>query len=219
MGQNTILNEKQQVILSKITHDDFLATTFYFTGGTALSEVYLQHRESIDLDFFTDKTYDPQNILSRLENWSKELQFSIEPRYIEPTNIYLLKFNSGDTLKIDFAHYPYEQLKEATIYNEKLKVDSLFDIATNKLLTTTQRMEVKDFVDLYFLLQEYTFWDLKDGVAKKFNVKIEPFVMATDLMIVDKFDYLPKMLKPLSLDELKNFFKETAQKLAKREVE
>src|SRR3990167_10234163 len=204
MGQNTILNENQRIVLSKIRDDDFLRDTFYFTGGTALSEVYLQHRESIDLDFFTEHTYDAQNILSRLKRWAQDLDYSIETRYIEPTHIYFLKFQTGDTLKIDFVHYPYKQLSHPSFYDDTLKVDSKLDIATNKLLTITQRTEVKDFVDLFFLLQEYTFWDLKAAVERKFNVRIEPFVIATDLMVVDEFEYMPRMIRPLTLNDLQS---------------
>ena len=218
MGQNTILNKNQQIILAKIIEDDFLLNTFYFTGGTALSEVYLQHRESVDLDFFTEQIYDAQNIFSKLEQWAQELQYSIKTRYIEPTNIYFLNFNNGEELKVDFAYYPYKHLDKPTFYNDRLKVDSRLDIAANKLLTIMQRTEVKDFVDMYYLLQEYTFWDLKVAVEQKFSVRIEPFVMATDLMVVDEFEYMPRMIKPLTLDELQSFYHTLAEKLGRGSI-
>lgn len=218
MGKNTTLNNSQKIILDCITQDDFLTETFYFTGGTALSEVYLHHRESIDLDFFSFEKYDAQNILSRIESWSKGLHFSIDSRYIEPTNIYTLAFNSSDRLKVDFAYYPYQKLDEPQLYQNRLRVDSKLDIATNKLLTTTQRLEVKDFVDLYFLLQEYTIWDLIEGVKVKFNMELEPFILGTDLMVVDDFDYLPKMTKPLTLNKLKSFFHQIAEQISRKSV-
>jgi len=219
MGNNTTLGQIQATILNKIAHDDFFTDAFYFTGGTALSEIYLHHRISVDLDFFSFRTYDSQNILSRLQAWSQELSFSIETQFTEPVNIYLLTFTDKEVLKVDFAHYPYKQLREQTLYAEKLAVDSLFDIAVNKLLTITQRTELKDFADLYFLLQEFTFWDLRDGVKIKFNVDIEPFIMASDFMVVDDFEYMPNMLKPLDLSTLKRFFKEQARKLGGSVVE
>jgi len=52
MGKNSILNNRQSLILEEFQKSDFLTSKFYFTGGTALSEVYLKHRESVDLDFF-----------------------------------------------------------------------------------------------------------------------------------------------------------------------
>ena len=97
-------------------------------------------------------------------------------------------------------------------------MDSKLDIATNKLLTITQRTEVKDFVDLFFLLQEYTFWDLKAAVERKFNVRIEPFVIATDLMVVDEFEYMPRMIRPLTLNDLQSFFHALAEKLGRGSV-
>src|SRR3989344_3649044 len=202
MGNNTTLGHIQTTILNKIAHDDFFTDAFYFTGGTALSEIYLHHRISVDLDFFSFRTYDSQNILSRLQAWSQELSFSIETQFTKPVNIYLLTFTDKEVLKVDFAHYPYKQLREQTLYAEKLAVDSLFDIA-----------------DLYFLLQEFTFWDLRDGVKIKFNVDIEPFIMASDFMVVDDFEYMPNMLKPLDLSTLKRFFKEQARKLGGSVVE
>ncbi len=218
MGRNTTLSNSQKIILDCIAQDDFLTEVFYFSGGTALSEFYLQHRESIDLDFFSFEKYDAQNILSRVESWSNKLHFSIESRYIEPTNIYFLTFTNGKKLKVDFVHYPYKQLGEHTLYNGKLKVDSKLDIATNKLLTTTQRLEVKDFVDLYFLLQEYTIWDLINAVQIKFNIEFEPYVLGADLMVVDEFNYLPKMIKPLELSELQSFFHKLAEHLGRKSV-
>ena len=42
---------------------------------------------------------------------------------------------------------------------DNLEIDSLLDIAVNKILTLSSRAEVKDFVDLYFLLQKFSLWD------------------------------------------------------------
>lgn len=218
MRKKTVLNENQVTILDRIAQSDFLSKTFYFTGGTALSEVYLHHRESVDLDFFAPHAYNSQNILTRLSKWSKELHFVIESEYVEPTHIYFLTFQDDSRLKIDFAHYPYQQLQSVKTCKEKLQIDSLFDIAANKLLALTQRAEVKDFVDVYFLLQKFTFWDLKDAVKKKFNVTIEPFVFASDCMVVDEFEFLPKMIVPFELSQLQEFYKELAKKLAGKSI-
>lgn len=129
----------------------------------------------------------------------------------------MLTFYDGASAKVDFNHYPYPEIENFEEY-KGLRVDSEFDIAINKLLAVTQRTEVKDFVDLYFLLQDYTFWDLRIGVEKKFRIDIEPLLIAADFLAVEEFDYLPKMLKPLTLDELKLFFKNQAVKLGKEVV-
>ena len=213
-----ILTPHQVDILKRIGGDPFLSDTFYFSGGTALSEVYFQHRESIDLDFFTPQLYDAQNITSRLNEWSTDLRFTIESEFVAPTHIYFLTFQDNLKLKIDFAQYPYRQLDSLVLYNGNLRVDSLHDIAANKLIALTQRIEVKDFVDMYFLLQKYTFWDLKLAVEMKFHVEIDPFVFASDCMAVDDFEFLPKMIRPLELNGLRKFYRKLAKDIGNRSI-
>jgi len=153
-------------------------------------------------------------LFSFLLEWGKQLKFTIQPQRAEDTFIYLLNFDGGKKLKLDFAYYPYKRLEPGTSY-KKVTVDSLLDIAVNKLLLMNQRSEVKDYVDLYFLLDEYTVWDLIEGVKVKFRTERDPLTLAADFLAVEEFEYLPKMLKPLTLNELKKFFKKRAKKLAK----
>ena len=213
MGQNSILNEKQKLTLEAFGIGKKLPPIFYFTGGTALSEYYLKHRESIDLDFFTKSDFDPQMVLEAVNLWSNKLEFTIQSNFVDPTYIYLLKFKDGEELKIDFAKYPYPQLNQSENHGG-IMVDSFYDISVNKFLTINQRTEVKDFVDLYYILEKFNFWQLRDGVMAKFNVEIDPFLMATDYMKVEIFQNLPKMFKHLDLKTLKEFFVEKARKLS-----
>jgi predicted nucleotidyltransferase component of viral defense system len=171
MGEISILTEKQRSVLEEVAKDPYLSSQFYFTGGTALAEVYLRHRESEDLDFFSEKKFDARIVSEKVKTWSEKLHFRFTARYVEPVNIFTLTFSDGSGLKVDFNYYPYHQIKSFEAY-KGLSVDSELDIAINKLLTVTQRIEVKDFVDLYFLLQEYSFWDLRIGVERKFRIDI-----------------------------------------------
>jgi predicted nucleotidyltransferase component of viral defense system len=204
MGKDSILNTKQRKILDEFKKDLNLSG-FYFTGGTALSEYYLQHRESVDLDFFTKEDFDPQIALNAVSLWSQKHNFTIKSEFVDPTHRYILKFENGEELKIDFAKYPYPNLNDIQIF-DGVKVDSFYDIAVNKLLTINQRTEVKDFVDIYYVFEKFNFWELKDGVLAKFNVEIDPFLMAADFMKIQNFENLPKMRKSLDLETLKDFF-------------
>lgn len=47
----TILTNKQQILLNLISRQKDLISSFYLSDGTALSEYYLHHRLSEDLDF------------------------------------------------------------------------------------------------------------------------------------------------------------------------
>ena len=80
-------------------------------------------------------------------------------------------------------------------------------------------LTVKDFVDLYYLLKKFTFWDLRKGAKQKFRMNIEPMLIAADFLAVEEFTVLPRMIKPLTLEELKAFFRAQAMKLAKKNIE
>ena len=128
---------------------------------------------------------------------------------------FLLKFNNTTTLKVDFGYYPYKQIEKPNELNG-IKTDSLTDIAVNKFLTITQRNTVKDFVDLYFLLEKFTVWELIEGVRIKFRMQLEPFILASDFLKVEDFSFLPRMIAPLTLGELKSFYRQKAQDLGKK---
>ena len=115
--------------------------------------------------------------------------FFMGAQRVEDTYIYLLTFPNGKKLKMDFAYYPYRRLEPGPTY-KNVSVDSLLDIAVNKLLLMNQRTEVKDYVDLYYLLEEYTVWDLIEGVKVKFRVERDPLTLAADFLAVEGFDYL-----------------------------
>lgn len=121
-------------------------------------------------------------------------------------------------MKVDFAHYPHKRIEKGKVINQ-VDVDSLLDIAVNKLLSVIQRREVKDFVDLYFLLKTFTIWDLLRGIEVKFSFETEPFLIADDFIEVEQFTSLPRMIKPLTLSELKVFFRERAIEVGKKMVE
>lgn len=218
MGQISILTPYQKTILSEFSKSDFLKKNFYFTGGTVLNEYYLKHRHSDDLDFFSEKKFDTQVIFTLMEEWSKKLKFSFQSNFAEITYIFNLTFKDGQDLKVDFSFYPYKRLESGKL-TDGIEIDSLFDIAVNKLLVVTQRTEVKDFVDLYFLLKTFTVSDLMVGVKKKFNVELDPFIIAADFLKIEDFDYLPKMIKPLKLKELIEFYRGLSKKLGKKYLE
>ena len=217
MGKISILTSTQREILDQIAKSEYIVEHFYLTGGTALSEYYLQHRYSEDLDFFSEQKYDTQIIVTFINELSKKYGFTYELELIEMLYRYSIRFPNNEQLKLDFSYYPGKRVEKGKKING-ITIDSLLDISINKLSTLEQRYNVKDYVDLYFLFNKYSVWDLIEGARVKFNMEIEPWILGTDFLYVEKFDFLPKMIKPLTLDELKNFFRELAKKLGKKVV-
>jgi len=220
MGKVHILTENQKFILEGINQSDYLRNRFYFTGGTVLSEYYLQHRYSDDLDFFCKERFENKVIFALMSDWSKKYKFTFTSRFAEVVYRFDLKCKDESNFKVDFGYYPYSQIEKGKVIKGVL-TDSLRDIATNKLITINQRTDVKDFVDLYFLLKNYyTIWDLFYSAEVKFkNMDLDVELIAMDMLKIEDFILLPKMIKPLTLDQLKSFFRELAKKLGKKVVE
>lgn len=215
MGEIYLYTREQEIILDEIKKSEFLQSQFYYTGGTALSAVYLQHRYSDDLDFFSEKKFNNQVLFTLVEEWSRKHHFTFESRFVEVVYIFNLLFSDKENLKVDFSYYPYEKIEKEQII-DGIKVDSLIDIAVNKMLTISQRTEVKDFVDLYFLLEQFSIWDLLHGVNIKFRMEIEPIFAAANCLKVEDFTTLPRMLKPLTLEQLQSFFRKQAETLGRQ---
>ncbi len=215
MGKISILTKEQKILLDIITHNNYLSSNYYFTGGTALSEYYLHHRYSDDLDFFSRDDIDQQVILGLMTKWGEQCGFRFESRFVEVVYRFKLTFKSGSNYMVDFGHYAYNQIELSKKKYGLMSIDSLRDIASNKLFTINQRTDAKDFIDLYFLLHDhYTLWDLIYSAEKKFkHAGFDILLLAQDLLKVEDFTSLPRMIKPLTLLQLKRFFRKEAIEL------
>ncbi|MBI4130236.1 nucleotidyl transferase AbiEii/AbiGii toxin family protein [Candidatus Roizmanbacteria bacterium] len=216
MGKVTF-DPLQQIIVTEFLQSEYLRERFYFTGGTALSIFYFHHRLSEDLDFFSESAFSEETVQQFMSFCAQKYNFKVTVRKPQGVNmlVYQLDFGSKGWLKVDFNHFPYKRIEEGKPTND-LTIDSLRDIGANKLTTIVQRTQVKDFVDLYFLLKEFTIWDLLYGVEVKFKMEYERLMIADDFLKVDEFDTLPKMLVPLTLKELKSFFRKRALEIGRR---
>ena len=212
------LTTEQKTILDFVATSDALTSQFYFTGGTALSSFYLDHRESEDLDFFSQQPFSQELIDSTLAPLLQTQDIRVKTEFIDPLYRFRMLFPTKTEVKVDFSHYTYPRVSQSLTY-QKITIDGLLDIAVNKLQSITSRHAVKDYVDLYFLLKQFTFWDLREGMRIKFRNDLEPIIIASDFLAVEDFAFLPKMHKPLTLDELKTFFRTEAVKLGRTAVE
>lgn len=150
------LAPKTKSLLDQIAGQSFL-NSFYLSGGTALA-LYLGHRESEDLDFFTKNDFDPVKLQIELEQITK--LSSVEQA--KGT----LNCHAGD-VELQFLYYPYNLLHDPVVWN-KINVSSAEDIACTKLLTIASRGSKKDFIDIYFILKKYSLKKLFNLLQKKY---------------------------------------------------
>ncbi len=209
----THFTQEQDEFLSIVRKYPQILDMFYLTGGTALSACYFNHRLSEDIDLFTRQLFRQESIVSMMKDIAKQMKATAHFTIVDTSLRYDLSLPDKRKLKVDFVHYEFDQLKKS--YNlDDLAIDSLEDIAVNKLLTISQRTASKDYVDLYFILQQFTFWDLRLGVEHKFGMEIESLYLASLLKNVDLLTDMPIMKKKLSLETLKTFFLAETKKLA-----
>ncbi|MEK7181122.1 MAG: nucleotidyl transferase AbiEii/AbiGii toxin family protein [Patescibacteria group bacterium] len=210
--EQEILTSDQKLVLKAVVQEGNLSG-FYLSGGTALACYYLHHRFSDDLDFFTFEEIDPIFIHS----YAEKLKLAIDSksfRFERLHDRYQFFFElKNRELKIEFARYPFSQLESPGRFDGIL-VDSFRDIAANKLMALLDRFDPKDFADLYFTIQKITLPQIRADVEKKFGHKISATFLAGELAKVRRIEALPKMIKPVTIEELKNFFAELIKGLS-----
>ncbi len=173
-------------------------------GGTALALI-LGHRESIDLNFF-----------GRVEDSAEDLTYYMS----QVGNVEILKESRNintffvNDVKIDFVNYHFEWLQEPlevdgmTIAREK-------DIAAMKLAAITGRGTKKDFIDLYYLLNMYSFADIFKFYSKKYPTSSHFLTLRSLLYFEDaEKTVMPKMLdKGITWEMVKEKIIEETKKL------
>lgn len=211
-----ILTVEQKRFLSLAGQDAYLRDHFYFTGGTPLSAFYLFHRLSEDIDLFCEE--DEVNLLS-VRTFLKKIEkpmgiLKSDYRQFFGLHSFQLYFSEMNILKVDFNYYPFPRIEKGMQY-EHLAVDSILDIAVNKIHTIAMKPRARDFIDVYFIIRDkgYDVHDLLMKAKAKFDWHIDPVQLGSRLyMAADTSDY-PRMLKPVDHREWKEFFVQEARKL------
>ncbi len=212
----TILTAKQLDFLELVSKDKQITKHFYFTGGTALAEFYLQHRISEDIDLFTEKEEVNQTFV---DTFLKKALLELPIVEIKKSQFlglvsYFLFFKDGEKLKVDFNYYPFPQINKGTKF-KNLPVDSIYDIAVNKVQTMFTRTRSRDFVDLYFIIQSFNYsldQLIRDSKAK-FDWHIDKVTLASQFVKVKEISDLPTMLVPFNQKDMERFFLELAKSL------
>lgn len=216
MGK-TILTPRQFKFLELAAQEEELTRWYYLTGGTVLAEFYLKHRLSDDIDLFTISDVNDREIDKIIKKATAILKAKeYTKRKISGLFTYQLIFPDG-TLKVDFNNYPFEPI-ERGIKWKNLRVDSYYDIAVNKVNTILGRLQIRDFIDLYFMLKEeyFSLEQLMTRVEDKFNIKVDQYYLASQFFkIIDLPKAHPKMLKPFSFEKMQQYFKKEAKRLGK----
>lgn len=214
---NTILTKRQHLILLLLFKEKDIRNRFYLSGGTALSEYYLQHRYSEDLDFFSDEEVVPEAIQVILKKIQKPTGFvKIDYQQSYNRNLFYLHFSDGEIIKTEFTFYPFTKIEVSKSVGNII-IDSLLDIAINKAFTIYQKPRRRDFTDLYFIIkrEQWNFNELMKKARIKFDTHIDPLQLAQQIMKVNELEDNPRMIADYSKKEMVNFWNNEVLKLKK----
>lgn len=126
------------------------------------------------------------------------------------------RYPNDTFLKIDFNRYTDTRLKKGLVWRG-IEIDSLYDIAVNKVETVSSAPRTRDYVDLYCILQLRSFRveDLMVGVGKKFSERVDALQLAKNFLKVIEYTDLPTMHIPFDRGRMTDFFMSLARSLKK----
>lgn len=188
----------KSVLLELIDTAPFLHK-YVFVGGSALT-LYLCHRQSDDIDFFTySDTFDRREILDYIKRFEhKEI--------IGDNNDQLDLLLCG--VKVTFFNAKWAFLKPST--PEKFNIATLEAIATMKANVLFLRAKYRDYYDLYFLVKKVTSVKEIFECSKQVIAGITYKLFCIALLYIDDIEddniahLQPKEL--ISKEEIRDFF-------------
>lgn len=166
-------------------------------GGTGLA-LQKGHRKSVDIDLFGILDADNIELMNSL-NVFQELKTIQQTK-----NIKVFSINS---IKTDLVNYPYPWLFPE-IETDGIKLADIRDVAAMKVASITNRGTKKDFIDLYFLLKDFTL----DEIVKLYLTKYKDgsaFMALRSLVYFSdaETDLMPEMLMPADWEIVKSHIK------------
>jgi hypothetical protein len=165
---------------------------FYLGGGTALA-IYLRHRRSVDLDWFTGEPFpDPMSFAQAM----RDSRIPFETGQTAPGTL------NGQVqgVRVSFLEFRYTLLKPLVSWEETgAQLASLDDLACMKLSAIAQRGAKKDFYDVHTLCRQYRpLEQMLELYQKKFQVTdISPVLYG-----LAYFDDADEERDPLLLEDL-----------------
>src|SRR3990167_11291302 len=209
-----ILSNDQVKFLDIFVKTKSFSRKYYLTGGTTLTEFYIPYRYSEDLDFFSETEIDVSEITTFLKSIKKSLEYkTFDIKTSFNRNIVMLSFRDYD-LKLEFTYFPFPRIDETNIV-DGLKIDSVKDIAVNKLFTIYQNPRSRDFIDLYMINQKYGFLmsDLLKKAKVKFDWHIDPVKLGSQFLKSKAVKDYPRLIEKVDPAIWQGFFLSEAKKL------
>ena len=163
-------------------------------GGTSLA-LQIGHRKSIDIDLFGELNVTYEVLLDELGSIGKLRPLN------NSKNIHCFLI---DDVKVDIVNHTYPWLS-SQLEMDNLVLAKVEDISAMKLNAILGRGSKKDFIDLYFLLKQFSLKELVHFYNLKYQDGSE-FLVLKSLVYFDDADVeeMPVMFDPINWEEIKS---------------
>lgn len=182
---------------------------FMLVGGTALSLIK-GHRISDDIDLFTDKEFNKEEVKYLFKSKYNRGSLKIS-EFTFGLSIYYSNNNNNHDVKIDIMNFSTDPFLKSPNIIDNIRFASLEDIAAMKFNAIKSRITKKDFIDIYYLLKDFSFGQILNFNKERFKYE-EVKDSLIGISMIDKADSdpMPKMFNSISWDEIKKSIKHEA---------
>lgn len=157
--------------------------SFRIVGGTSLS-LQLGHRESIDIDLFTDADYNSIDF-SILETKLIETFPYVDSSSVDLVGMgksYFIGNNENELVKLDLFYT--DPFVFPVILEQNIRFSSIEEVAAMKFEVIANGGRKKDFWDIHELLETYTLDEMID-----FYLKRNPYGYSKDELLAKTIDF------------------------------
>lgn len=186
---------------------------FYLAGGSGLA-LQINHRISVDFDLFSYN-----NRLGGIERGKlRKIIGESGNITIRTAKDWTLEVVLNGIL-ISFFYYDYPLVEPLLKFNS-IKIASIADIGLMKLASIVGRGSKKDFIDIYFILKEYTSLEQLLILSKEKFKEVPSFdIQALQALVYfedAELERMPKMIREVNWNEVKDFTRKQVGTLSKK---
>jgi predicted nucleotidyltransferase component of viral defense system len=193
----SVLDQKRKKLLPLF---QIFKKDFYLAGGTGLA-LQLGHRKSYDFDFFSEKRFNENKLFKKIISNLNDHQ--VQKTLADKSSLFVVFDNE---INVNFLYYRYPLIKP-TIKTKYISLASLEDIACMKLLAISERIEFKDYVDIYYILKSIPLKKLIISFEKKIKDVDVNFILKTlvdfEEVEIEPLEFMPS--KKVNLEKIKKF--------------
>ena len=164
-----ILPECQKKLWQKLSDTP---KNFVLYGGTALA-LRLGHRQSIDFDFFSSDSFNPEDLYKSISY----LQGAEKSQIGKNTLTCLIK-KQNQTVKVSFfGGLNFARLLSPDLLSDpNIAVASLADLSATKIKVIQDRAEIKDYIDIAELLKYFSLEQMLANAMAVFGIEFNPLL-------------------------------------------